>query len=80
MSQPVFNILKTDLYLSYISLLLEIEVEVELVIIGVAVKRDVISLQVFSQWECVDRKTVDLKVNPVEPYMKYMPVWRKICQ
>lgn len=44
MSQPVFNILRTDLYLSDISLLLEIEVEVDLVITGVAVKRDVIIL------------------------------------
>ena len=50
MRQPVFNILETVLYFSYISLILGIEGEVDLSIICVTVKGDVMSLDDSSEW------------------------------
>lgn len=44
MSQPVFNVLVTDLYLSCISLILGIDKKVDLCIICIALKRDVMGL------------------------------------
>ena len=53
MSQPVFNVLETVLKSGYISLILRIEGELDLSIICITVKRDVMSLNDSTQWELV---------------------------